>query len=166
MPTVRQIDTNKYQDKGKGKETDVAKGAEMGVEWGKMVGKVIGRTSWYRLSSSSYMIYCTDGLFPFILFCGVSIGLVSYHVVQMKASKHHPIASTFKPPPSAPNHLPRKMILNPKTQIGRKTKTSRSRLKNQKREGTWKLDWSNAKTKDMKAAEAKEAKKKELMLRR
>jgi hypothetical protein len=41
-PTVRQIDTNKYQEKGKGKDIDVAKGAEMGVEWGKMVGKVMG----------------------------------------------------------------------------------------------------------------------------
>ena len=41
-PTVRQIDTNKYQDKGQGKETKVGKGVEKGVEWGKMVGKVIG----------------------------------------------------------------------------------------------------------------------------
>jgi hypothetical protein len=41
---VRQIDTNKYLDKGKGKEkdTEVGKAAEKGVEWGKMVGKVIG----------------------------------------------------------------------------------------------------------------------------
>jgi hypothetical protein len=33
---------NKYQDTGKGKETEVSKGAERGVEWGKMVKKVIG----------------------------------------------------------------------------------------------------------------------------
>jgi hypothetical protein len=42
MYTPPQIDTNKYQDKGKGKETEVGKGAERNVEWRKMVREVIG----------------------------------------------------------------------------------------------------------------------------
>ncbi|KIM74243.1 hypothetical protein PILCRDRAFT_828402 [Piloderma croceum F 1598] len=123
-PTIRQIDTNKYQDKGKGKETEVGKGVEKGVEWGKMVGKVIGA-----------------------------------HVV-MKAGKQ-PIASTS-------TSISKPITKSSSTKDDPKFKSKdtskddpQDKLKpkpTEKPKATGKLDWSNAKTKDMKA---KEVKKKE-----
>jgi len=105
------------------------------------------------------MIYTTDGLFPFILSCGVSIGLVSYHVVQMKASKRQPIASTSKT--TSLGTKPSSKKDDPKSKNTDKEKDKDKPKPVEKPKATGKLDWSNAKTKDMKAAEVKEAKMKE-----
>ena len=92
------------------------------------------------------MIYTTDGLFPFILFCGVSIGLVSYHVVQMKASKRQPIASTSKTTslgtkPSSKKDDPKSKNTDKEKD---KDKPKPKPKPVEKPKATGKLDWSNA----------------------